>query len=203
MVQHSAIDHTGITGVGGGGLALLETRTASASATLDFATFISSTYDEYMIEGVALTPATDGADLLMRVGTGGGPTYDSGNNYYGTLRHGAGALASTPGTPNGGSSNGIMTQADAPGSAIMLAKVINELDTGYGHASFSLRLCIPQSTAKMKPIYGTATWHNGTEVFMAMFGYLYASTTALTAVRFLMSSGNIASGVIRAYGIAK
>lgn len=203
MVQHNTIDHTGIPGVGGSsGLVLLEQHTASASASLDFTSFISSTYDEYLLEGVALTPATDGTNLGMRVGTGGGPTYAT-TDYYGTMRHGAGAIASTPGTPNGGSSNGTTTQADAPGDRVMIAKVVNELDTGYGHASFSLRLCLPQSTAKMKPIFGTATWHDGTQVFMVMIGYLYGSTTALTAVRFLYSSGNIASGTVRAYGLAK
>ncbi len=37
----------------------------------------------------------------------------------------------------------------------------------------------------------------------AILGGLYAATTVLTAVRFLFSTGNIASGVIRVYGITK
>lgn len=198
MVAHSAISHAGITGIG---MSLLSTQTASASATLDFTGIFSSTYDEYLFEGVALRPATDGTNLGMRVGTGGGPTYLT-TDYYGTMRHGAGALAATPGTPNGGSSNGTTTQADAPGDRIMIAKVVDN-DSGFGQASFSLRVCIPQSATQMKHVYGNAIWHDGTQVFMVMVGYLVATTTALTAVRFLMASGNITSGVVRAYGIMK
>jgi len=32
---------------------------------------------------------------------------------------------------------------------------------------------------------------------------IYLSTTAVNALRFLFSSGNIASGVVRMYGVAK
>lgn len=202
MVAHSAIDHTGVTGVGG--LVLIQTQTASASATLDFASTISSTYDEYVFEGVAIRPATDGTNLLMRVGTGAGPTYDAGSNYFGTMRAGTGtvSVSGSTGTPQQGSSNGATTQADAGSTGMMIGKVIDN-DSGFGQVSFNLRLCIPQSATQMKHIYGQSVWHNGTEVFTALIGYLYGQTTALTAIRFLMASGNITSGVVRSYGIKK
>lgn len=182
-----------------GGLVLLNTQTASASASLDFTTVISSTYDEYVFEGVAVRPATNGTNLTMLMGTGGGPTYDTAGNYYGTNRTGVGASGAPA---SGGSSNGATTQADAPGTSIMVGEVVAN-DAAYGQTSFSLRLTIPQSATQHKHIYGNAVWHNGTEVFMVMVGYLYASVTAVTAVRFIMAAGNITSGVIRAYGIAK
>jgi hypothetical protein len=179
--------------VGGsaGALVLLEQHTASASATLDFTTFISSTYDEYAIEGLGIVPATNGASLLMRVGTGAGPTYDTGSNYYGIIRIGVG----------GGSSNG--TGGTGGGQdGVSIAPIIANA-AGYGQASFSARFVNPQSTSLHKHTHGTSVWHNGTEVFGTSFGYLWASATAVTAIRFLMSSGNIASGIIRVYGIAK
>src|SRR5258706_4467449 len=71
-----------ITGAAaGGGLVLLESHAASSSTTLDFTTFITSTYDEYVIEGVDIIAGTTASSILMRIGTGGGPTYDSGSNY--------------------------------------------------------------------------------------------------------------------------
>src|SRR5947207_2075820 len=69
-----------------GALVFLEAHTASASASLDFTTFISSTYDDYLIEGVGIIPATDAVIFRAQVGTGGGPTYDTANNYYSTDR---------------------------------------------------------------------------------------------------------------------
>lgn len=204
MVQHASIDHTGITGSGGGALVFLQKQDASSSAQLDFTSIFSATYDEYMFEGVALAPATNAVNLLWRAGTGGGPTYDTGGNYYCALRSGTGtvSVSGATGTPQQGSSNGAITNADAAATSMMLAKTIAN-NAGYGLVSFTLRLINPQSASNMKHNYGNSVWHNGTEVFMANVGGLYASTTAMTAVRFFMSSGNIASGSIRCYGIVK
>src|SRR6185503_12648476 len=86
------LDGTGAYTVpaGSSGLVLLEQHTASSSATLDF-TSISGTYDEYEIHFVNIVPATNNVSFQMRMGTGAGPTYDSGNNYnYGMLYSGIG-----------------------------------------------------------------------------------------------------------------
>lgn len=185
-----------------GAMVLLQSQTASTSATLDFTSFLDAAYDEYLFEGFNLRPATDQADLYCRMGTAG-PSYDSGTNYYGAMRLGTGtvSVSGATGTPQSGSSNGTKTQADAGSTAIMVAKDISNASADYGHASFSLRLVRPQSTAVMKHVYGQSVWHDGAEVFSAIVGYLWASTSAVVAVRFLMSSGNITSGLIRAYGI--
>ncbi len=175
---------------GSGALVLLEQHTASASASLDFTTFISSTYDEYLIEGVGVVPATNAVNLVMRVGTGGGPTYDT-TNYNGSLR-----------TDTGHNTGAAKTNNDAPGASFMVCKTIAN-NAGYGQVSFSLRLTNPQSTSLHKHIYGMAMWHDGSEVYSGRALCLVSLTTALTAVQFFMSSGNIASGVIRAYGVAK
>src|SRR6185369_9561840 len=68
-------------GGGGGSLVWLQRQTASASAQLDFTSFLSSTYTAYLFALTNIMPATTNTNLLMRVGTGGGPTYDSGTNY--------------------------------------------------------------------------------------------------------------------------
>ena len=61
---------------------LLEQHTASNSATLDFTACISSAYDEYRIEFVALVPATNNVDLWLLVSTDGGSTFDSTSGHY-------------------------------------------------------------------------------------------------------------------------
>ena len=184
----------GSTGGGGGGgssgaLILLEQYTASSSATLDFTTFVSSTYDVYMFEFVNVLPATDAVDFLIRMGTGGGPTYDSGSNY--DWSH----LFTYPATNSG------VEGAGATTSIKVRASVTNTTLGVVGTA----RLYNPQSTSLQKAVtYDTTSYVGAVSAIVHDNGQgIYKSTTAVTAIRFLMSSGNIASGTIRAYGIAK
>lgn len=176
-------------GGGSGGLVLLETHTASTSATLDFTTFISSTYDQYVFEFLGVLPATSTADLWMRVGTGGGPTYDTGANYTWALFQ----AAQTGGTAALG------TGADTK------LKIAHSLGTGSTNgASGSLTIYEPQSTSLYKRYVGRMIDIDSSgNMATAVDGGHYTSTTALTAVRFLYSSGNITSGTIRVYGVPK
>lgn len=175
-----------------GGLVLLTQQTASASATLDLTGFISSTYDEYMIEGVNIRPATDATDLLLRVGTGAGPTYDTGANYdYATSNINA-------------SSGAHVINNNAGNTSIIVFKSMDN-DAGFGNGSFSLKLTNPQGTSQRRKFHGTGAYANSAPAeYNGYIGGAWTNTTtAMTAVRFLMSSGNITSGTIRIYGIAK
>lgn len=195
-------DHTLVTvnssgtvaSVGGGGtagaLVFLQAQTASASAQLDFTTFISSTYDTYKIEVVNIRPATDTADLLMEVGTGVGPTYDTGNTYEWTA-----FKKSTAGAA--------VDDYASTGVCRLFTSMSNNSAYGYGVAS--LTLTDPQSTTQRKAIQGTHGYVNSSPA--AVHGPFWmqwtTSGTAMTALRFIASSGNITSGVIRIYGVAK
>ncbi len=177
-------------GGGGGALVLLQTQTASASAQLDFATSITATYDEYMIEIVNIVPATDSVAFNMRFGTGGGPTYDTGANYgasHFTFRTGASGV--------GG--------ADSGQTAIQLHFNNTINNTAAYSVNGSLKLFGPASGAHTV-IDGMVTARaSGISPIGTLVMGRYLSTTAVTALRFYFSSGNIASGTIRVYGIAK
>src|SRR5690348_3512515 len=67
------------TGCGGGGITLVEQHTASNSASLDFTSCISATYDTYKITLTSIIPATNDAKIGFRFNTGSG--FDSGSNY--------------------------------------------------------------------------------------------------------------------------
>jgi hypothetical protein len=175
----------------GGGLELLEQHTASASATLDFTTFISATYDDYVFRFLGLVNATDTQDLLMRMGTGGGPTYDTGANYSSenyVWRAGAAAVSGATGATS--------IKMNFNGATVSNAQSGMPLS---GRADFYL----PQNTTAFKDINGVVTYWDGTFRVNNFFNGKYESATAVTAVRFFFASGNITSGTIRVYGIAK
>jgi len=179
-----------LSGTDTNGLVLLEQHTASSSAQLDFTTFISSTYDDYLIEGVDLALATSGANLLLEVGTGGGPTYDTGNTYEWSS--------------HGQSSDGV---ARNDSGSTGLAEIFHSMsnNAGYGHGSFKLQATNLQSTAHRKVFQGTGQFVNAAPAnVFSVLGISWSTTaTAVTALRFIASSGNIASGTIRIYGVAK
>jgi hypothetical protein len=177
----------------GADFALLEQHTASSSAQLDFTSFISSTYDDYQFELVGVLPATDAADLYWQVGTGGGPTYDTtGGNYSSQI----------VGVKNDG---GGINQVQNPGLAIIAYHVSSTVD--YGGVQLSMTLRLPQSTTQRRNLSGMGqfVWNNGGLAVAAVTAFAQYQTlgTALTAIRFKFSTGNIASGTIRVYGIGK
>ena len=181
----------GGAGAAGSGLVLLEQHTASASATLDFTTFISSTYDDYLFRCVNLMPTTTNTNLLMQMGTGAGPTYDTGANYGWAGWRWAPGGSAFAGASSGPTSIGLDASGGVKSDAVL-------------PFSGSWRLSGPQSTASAKTVIGQAGYvdNTGTIIGCTLTG-LYIPTTAVTAVRFLMSSGNITSGTIRVYGVAK
>src|ERR1041385_3074854 len=127
-----------LSGTDTNGLVILEQHAASSSAQLDFTTFISSTYDDYVIEGVGIVPASSAVDLRLEVGTGGTPTYDTGSNYEWV--------------GNGWSTDGVArTNVGSSG----IAKIFNSMSNaaGYGNGSFSLRAMHLQSTSIRKHFF--------------------------------------------------
>lgn len=177
---------------GSSGLVLLEQHTASASASLDFTTAITSTYDEYLVEIIQLVPATNAVTIFLRVSTNGGSSYDSGSNYkWASFRF------SDTGTAVGGSSG--TTSLGLTGSGTQT----NSSTTGGLNAT--LRIFNPLGGAMHTRFLGSSGADDGSGFpdVACLFSGGYKSTTAVNAFQVLASSGNLASGIIRCYGVAK
>jgi hypothetical protein len=181
-------------GGGSGARVWLARQTASSSAQLDFTSFISSTYDTYIFECISIRPATDGAMFVIRVGTGGGPTYDTSGNYnYGSLWKMI--------------TNNAVAQWGAAGATYM--SLFNDsAGTALSNtAGVSLQATIqmynPASSSLVKMFRWNMLFNYATDDnhYMVDGAGIYAPSTAVTAVRFLMSTGNIASGTVDVYGI--
>jgi hypothetical protein len=173
------------------GMQLLATATASSSATVDFATGIDSTYDEYELHFQNLIPATNAVNVHLRVSTNGGSTYVASGSPYESCY----SQINTSGTssPFGGSGSnqiqltGATSNSASAGGASGVIRIISPASTAV-HKQFLFSINNRPSTSTLEVISGTGT---------------YDATTAINAVRLFCSSGNIASGSFKLYGIRK
>jgi hypothetical protein len=175
----------------GGALVLVEQHAASASSQLDF-TQITSTYDQYVFELVGIRPGTTNTNMLVRVSTDGGATYDSGTNY-----------GSAPGL----FTRNFQTINFAGGSTGQTSMIIGwDMQTTAGkNTSGRMTLYDPLSATNHKgmtyDIVNTSA--SDANLYRGWGSGAYLSTTAVNAVRFVQSAGTIASGTIRMYGVSK
>jgi hypothetical protein len=169
---------------------LLSQATASSSATIDFTAFISAAYDRYFVDLVNIIPATDNVQLYLRVGTGAGPTWVTTNSY---------GYSSWQSDTSGGSG------ARASGSTAQI-----EIANGIANTSTKTGYCgvvdiFNPGSASLEKAFLWRGWrgNSGGAGLQNSGGGSYMLTTAVTGIRFLMSSGNIASGIFRVFGMPK
>jgi hypothetical protein len=183
------------SGLSGGSMNLISTQTASSSSTISFTSGIDDTYDEYVFKFYDIHPATDGVYLNFQASTNGGSSYgvtltstffralhneadDSTNLEYRTARD----LAQSTSFQN-------LTEATG-----------NDNDQS---CSGTLTLFNPSSTTFVKHWLSTNnTYHNNDFSMNVNSAGYFNTTSAINAVQFKMSSGNIDSGVIKLYGVS-
>lgn len=173
------------------GMVLLSTQTAASSATLDFTSSIDSTYDVYFFDVADLIPATDGVQLQMLTSTDAGSTWDGGTTYKYAFTNLYLSSGTTGVVYSGGASSIALTTSGSVGNGAT-----------QGVSGF-VRLYSPASTAVHKKIIFSMLAVNTSDGYTADGAALRAATSDIDAVRFQMSSGNIASGSIRMYGVRK
>lgn len=166
----------------------LSSATASSSATVEFTSNIDSTYNMYAIVYRQVVPATDGASLRMRLSLDGGATYLSSGFY------------SQCGI------EGSATQLTTTTEYIPLTSTSIGVDNGTssGGASGIVYIGDPSDASHYKAIWGAGTYIDSAvnaNYTSSYSGRYKTATTAVDAVDFLYSSGNITSGEFILYGI--
>jgi hypothetical protein len=181
-----------------GALVYLGTQTAAASATLDFTSLMSSTYDDYLFVIDNLIPATNGVNLYMRTSTDNGANWDAsaGNYFYGYNKI----------APSGSTTASNSTAGSNSDTKIIIAPTVNN-NTGVA-INGDVKFRGVNNTAVYKGIKFDLTYFDTAGVAGSNFrslegGGVRVSANSINAVRFLMDSGNITSGNIKLYGIAK
>ena len=180
------------SGVSGSSLVLLETQTASSSATVSFTSNIDSTYKEYIFKFIDIHPATNNAEFS--VGFRDGSTdYDATKTT--TVFE---AYHTEDDSGNGFSYQTGDDIAQGTGFQTIAKNVGNDNDSS---CSGTLHLFDPSSTTFVKHFISRS---NKMEVSVTgdflVAGYCNV-TAAIDGVQFKFSSGNIDAGTIKMYGV--
>ena len=198
MANYNAIKYNGFSK---GSLILIKTLTASSSATLSFVNgasdvVLDSTYKEYMFIFNNMHPATNQAYFQFNLSA------DTGSNYNVTKTTTFFQAYNTEdGTDQGLSYQTARDLAQATGAQYLTRQIGNGNDDA---ASGYLRLFNPSSTTFVKHFKAISSNNYGGDTYY-MNNYVagYGNTTsAVDAVQFSMSSGNIDAGDICLYGIS-
>ena len=167
---------------------LLDSQTASTSATLDFTRGLGSVYRHYLFVLSAVVPATDNVALYLRTSTDGGSNYAEAASDY----QWSNILASA--------GDSVSLDSDAADSEIQLAAGIGS-DTGEG-LSGQIWFDNPSGTALNKMFRNHISFMRLDATLRQSSGSgCRAAVADIDGARFLMSSGNIESGTIDLYAM--
>jgi len=177
-------------------LVLISTQTASSSATISFTTGLDSTYDEYIFKFINIHPASSSI-FQFNMSTDGGSNYNvTKTTTFFYAQH----YEDDTSTEFGYDTGQDLAQSTAY-KRLGLAIGSNDSDkSGCGY----LHLFNPSSTTYVKHFiaqFGTVRVDDlQTDVYTAGYGN---TTSAVNAIDFKMSSGNIDDGIIKLYGVKK
>lgn len=164
---------------------LIDTQTASSSASINFTT-LSTTYKFFKVVILSAVPSTDVVSLGMRTSTDGGSTWDSGVSDYDYTR--VIGQSTTTQTVSGSLSYGLL-HASSLGTAsneVMHAEITLFNPSQPEHTFYRSEATLSDRSS------ATLTWSSAV-------GRRTAASD-VDAIQFIMSSGNIASGTFKLYG---
>jgi len=174
-----------------GGLNLISTSTTSSGVSeIDITSGIDNTYTKYLISIMNLHPSnTSGQTLRVRffTGTGGSQAVDTGSNYRNSM---IGFRSDRTSEISHGQSG---------------ASYFTAFNQQLGDQSFTSNMFLinPSETTFNKLFHGDFAQVDGSgNIAHGIVACRYMATTAITGLRFYMSSGNIDNAIIKLYGIS-
>jgi hypothetical protein len=190
LIDNGTLD----AGVPSGKLTLLSTQTASSSSSIDFTSGIDSTYDSYVFKFINIHGSTISADFTFQGSTNGGSSYGV------TITSTAFRSDHTE-----DDSRALLEYRTPQDLAQSTSFQTFTLSTGNGNdenASGYLQLFNPSSTTFVKHWISQVNSYGDQSNSLCLFTAGYFNTTsAIDAIQFKMSSGNIDDGIIKMYGV--
>jgi hypothetical protein len=184
------------TAIPTGSMTLLQTQTASSSATIDFTSNIDSTYDSYVFKFINIHPQTNDKIFEFQGSTNGGSSYGVTitSTAFNAAHNESGSFTEFQ----------YNTYADLAQSTSYQSVGIGRGVGNESNESFcgELQIFNPSSTTFVKHFIIRGNEHNHNEITVDGFvaGY-FNTTSAINAIQFKFNSGNIDSGTIKMYGV--
>ena len=178
-----------------GALTLISTQTASASASIEFTSGIDSTYDSYIFKFINIHPATDAVNFEFQGSIDGGSNYNviMTTTYFNANHNEGDTITNLSYSP-------AQDQAQGTGFQNLVLSIGNDADQ---EASGELQIFNPSSTTFVKHFISRVNEYTSDNQNADRFiaGY-FNTTSAIDAIKFQMSSGNIDDGIIKLYGVS-
>ena len=178
-----------------GALTLISTQTASSSASISFTSGIDSTYDSYVFKFINIHPATDGVNFEFQGSIDGGSNYNvtMTTTYFNANHNEGDTITNLSYSP-------AQDQAQGTGFQNLVLSIGNDADQ---EASGELQIFNPSSTTFVKQFISRVNEYTSDNQNADRFiaGY-FNTTSAIDAIKFQMSSGNIDDGIIKLYGVS-
>ena len=179
----------------GGAMTLLATQTASGSANLSFTSGIDDTYDSYVFKFYDIHPSGNNTEFDVLFSSNGGSSYGltkTTTAFY-ALHNEADSVTTL--TYSTGTD---LAQSTNPHNLMVNVGDGND-ESGVG----TMQLFNPSSTTFVKHFIANVNiYDEGAQTVNRYTAGYINTTSAINAIRFQMSSGNIDSGVIKLYGVS-
>tara|TARA_R100001443_G_scaffold78855_2_gene86085 strand:- start:407 stop:1012 length:606 start_codon:yes stop_codon:yes gene_type:complete len=178
-----------------GALTLISTQTASSSSTISFTSGIDSTYKEYIFKFYDIHPASDSVDFQFNLSVDGGSNYNVAKttSFFRAFNF------------EDDSAQAVQYQtgedlAQGTGFQSLSDRIGNDADAS---CAGTLHLFDPSNTTFVKHFIARFNRMFSDPVTANDFVGGYGNTTsAVNAVQFKFSSGNIDAGTIKLYGVS-
>ena len=171
-----------------GGLTYLNSVTASDDATIGITSGISSTYDTYLFTFTDLVPATNTVQMKMEFQVGG--SFITSGGTYRWVRQAGVHDSDTQYQRRSDGSNDDMIEL-----SYELSNVANEGMSGH------MFMHSPAATKFTKVEFNLSAFTGSNKFRPSHGGGALMNAGAVTGVQWSMTSGNMATGTIRMYGI--
>tara|TARA_S200002703_G_scaffold28559_1_gene24290 strand:+ start:514 stop:1101 length:588 start_codon:yes stop_codon:yes gene_type:complete len=179
-----------------GGLVLLSTQTASSSASVSFTSGIDSIYSEYLFLFNNIHPATNNVNLLFNMSSDGGSNYNitKTTTYFRAYHAESDAEANLVYE----ATEDLAQSTSYQNLSILIGNDNDQSTSGYLH------LFEPSSDTFVKHFISRMNAYYSADFTFDQYVAGYGNTTsAINAVDFKMSSGNIDAGTIQMFGVVK
>ena len=190
ILTNGGYDAADLVGAAGGSFTFLGETTASNVATVDLNGYFTSDYDVYKVFLDGVYGATNDSGIYIRVATTGSYTVQTSDyatsNFY--------MLATGPNTGS--------TSYDAQLSTSQMYLTYSTSSTSTNPANLELTIYNPMGSnwKSFTSLVQSATG-DLTRFIIQMNAGVWRNTTAITGIRFFMSSGNIYARKLRIYGV--